>query len=122
MSLRIFADHCVPMEAARRLQAAGHDVRLLRDVLPKRSPDTVVIAKAQELDCILLSLNGDFSDIVSYPPRNYKGIIALQLHNHPEVLGALLDRLLDYMSNHPDPAEYAGKLLLVEAHRVRVRS
>ena len=38
------------------------------------SSDMVVITKAQEIDAILLSLNGDFSHIVNYPPKNYKGI------------------------------------------------
>ena len=48
------------------------------------SSDTVVITKAQEIDAILLSLNGDFSHIINYPPKNYKGIVALQMHNHAE--------------------------------------
>jgi hypothetical protein len=36
----------------------------------------MVIAKAQKLDSILLSLNGDFADIVTYPPKSYQGIVA----------------------------------------------
>jgi hypothetical protein len=54
---------------------------LLREVLPIRSPDPVVIARAQELGAILLSLNGDFADIVTYPPGHYRGIVGLQLRN-----------------------------------------
>ena len=46
----------------------------------------LVIAKAQEIDAILLSLNGDFADIVNYPPTNYRGIVALQMRNHSEIL------------------------------------
>jgi predicted nuclease of predicted toxin-antitoxin system len=122
MSLRFFVDHCVPMEVIRRLRQDRHDVSLLRDVLPIRSPDSAVIAKAQELDRILLSLNGDFSDIVSYPPKKYKGIISLQLRNHPEVLPLLLDRLAEYLEVHPTPAEIEHRLFIVEAHRIRIRS
>ena len=51
----------------------------LEDLLPVDSSDAVVIAKAQEVNAILLSLNGDFADIVTYPPRNYRGIVALQM-------------------------------------------
>jgi hypothetical protein len=54
---------------------------VLEDVLPVESSDTIVITKAQEIDAILLSLNGDFADIVNYPPKNYKGIVALQMHS-----------------------------------------
>jgi hypothetical protein len=75
MSLRFFADHCVPMEVPRQLRAAGHQVILLRDAMPKRSPDALVLAKAAELKSVLISINGDFSDIVTYPPADYAGII-----------------------------------------------
>ena len=45
----------------------------------------MVIAKAQEIDAILLSMNGVFADIVTYPPKNYKGIVALQMRRVPQV-------------------------------------
>jgi predicted nuclease of predicted toxin-antitoxin system len=102
MGLPLFADHCVSNAIMQTLRDAGHDVWRLRDHLPTESPDPVVIAKAQELDALLLSLNGDFADIVSYPPANYQGIIALQVRNHPEIIPLLLGRLCDYLSLHSD--------------------
>ena len=81
MSLRFFADHCVPNAVVSALRAAGHEVAVLKEHIPRDSDDSVVIAKAQELDAVLMSLNGDFADIVTYPPRNYKGIVALQVLN-----------------------------------------
>ena len=122
MSLRFFADHCVPMEVVRRLRHEGHEVLTLRELMPPRSPDPMVIGKAQDLNCILLSLNGDFSDIVSYPPAKYKGIVALQLHNHPEIISVVMDRLAHYLAAHPNSSEYEGRLFLVEPHRIRIRS
>ena len=68
MSLRFFSDQCVPAEISNTLRQHGHQVTLLREVLPIRSLDPAVIAKAQELGAVLLSLNGDFADIVAYPP------------------------------------------------------
>lgn len=68
MSLRFFSDQCVPAEVTDFLRRHGHQVTLLREVLPIRSLDPAVIAKAQELGAMLLSLNGDFADIVTYPP------------------------------------------------------
>jgi predicted nuclease of predicted toxin-antitoxin system len=93
----------------------------LREHLPIESPDTVVIAQAQHLDAILLSLNKDFADIVTYPPADYQGIIALQVRNHPEIIPQLMQRLQDYLSSHADREYYPGKLLVVEVHRIRVR-
>jgi hypothetical protein len=46
---------------------------------------------------ILLSLNGDFSHIVNYPPKNYKGIVAMRMHNHSEILPKLIVRLTAYL-------------------------
>jgi predicted nuclease of predicted toxin-antitoxin system len=121
VKLRLFADQCVPVEMVQTLRQQGHEVILLRDHLPMRSIDPAVIAKAQELDGVLVSLNGDFADIVTYPPANYLGIVAIQLHNHPEIIPQLMERLVAFLEGHRDPKFYHGKLFLVEVHRVRIR-
>jgi len=121
MELLFFTDHCVSNAIMQTLRDAGHNVLRLRDQLPIESPDPVVIAKAQDLDALLLSLNGDFADIVSYPPANFQGIIALQVRNHPEIIPPLMSRLRDYLSLHSDREYYGGKLLVVEVRRIRVR-
>jgi len=114
MALRFLADHCVSNIIVQTLRDEGHQVVRLRDVL-------AVIAKAQEIDAILLSMNGDFADIVNYPPKKYKGIVALQMRNHAEVLERLLARLTEYLRTQPALEHYRGRLLVVEVNRIRVR-
>ena len=92
-----------------------------RITYPRILPDPAVIAKAQELGCILLSLDGHFADLITYPPRKYGGIVALQVRNHPEVIVRLMRRLMDYLSAHLEQDEYQQKLFLVEVHRIRIR-
>ncbi len=121
MALRFLADHCISNTIVQTLRDGAHEVVRLRDVLPVESPDTIVIAKAQEIDAILLSMNGDFADIVRYPPKNYKGIVALQVRNHAEVLGQLMAKLKEYLRTQPTMADYEGKLLVVEVNRIRIR-
>ena len=121
MSLRVLSDQCVPAQITEQLRKEGHQVTILRDVLPVRSPDVMVIEKAQALDAILLSLNGDFSDIVTYPPGNYRGIVAIQLNHHPEIIPRLMEQLCAFFATHGDQPFYHGKLLLVEVHRIRIR-
>jgi predicted nuclease of predicted toxin-antitoxin system len=121
MPLRFFTDHCVPNSVIQTLRAAGHGVVILREHIPRDSDDPIVIAKAQELEAILVSLNGDFADIVTYPPSHYKGIIALQVRDHPEVIPALMQRLMTYLSTHPEMSDYEGQLFVVEVHRIRMR-
>jgi len=121
MSLRLFCDQCVPAEISEILRHAGHKVVLLREALPIRAPDPVVLAKAQELGAVLVSLNGDFSDIVTYPPDQHHGVIALQLHNHPEIIPYLMQGLIAFLSSHPQQDYYRHKLIIAEPHRVRIR-
>ncbi len=122
MSLRFLSDQCVPASISDLLEQDGHEVTLLRNVLPIRSPDRMVIAKAQELGAILLSLNGDFADIVAYPPDGFLGIVSIQLNNHPEIIPQLMARLNGFLKAHPDQRFYHGKLFIVEPHRIRIRS
>lgn len=121
MSLRLFMDQCVPRSVAESLRNAGHAVEMLRNQLAINAKDPEVIARAQNLEALLVTLNGDFADIINYPPLKFGGIIALQVKNHPESLPAIVMRLLTYLSEHPKREHYVGKLLLVEAHRIRIK-
>ncbi|MDI6764952.1 MAG: DUF5615 family PIN-like protein [Thermodesulfobacteriota bacterium] len=121
MGLKFFADHCISNSIIQGLLNAGHEVFRLRDHIPIESPDSIVIATAQRLDSILISLNGDFIDKLNYPPGNYKGIVSLQVRNHPEIIPQLMVRLINFLSSYPDMEYYKGKLILVEVNRIRIR-
>jgi predicted nuclease of predicted toxin-antitoxin system len=121
MALRFLADHCISNFIIQTLREADHEVLRLKDLLPAESPDTAVIAKAQEIEALLVSLNGDFADIVAYPPKSYKGIVALQMRNHSEILPRLMARLVAFLELHPTMDYYRGKLLIVEVDRIRIR-
>jgi predicted nuclease of predicted toxin-antitoxin system len=120
--VKLFLDHCVPNRVGQMLAAAGHDVVRLHEFLPTDSPDQLVLQKSEEVDAVLVSLNGDFADITAYPPASHRGVIALQVRNHPETVTAITDRLIAYLRRHAERREMDGKLLLVEAHRIRVRT
>jgi predicted nuclease of predicted toxin-antitoxin system len=65
MDLQFLADHCISNFINETLPEAKHEVLRLKDLMPAESPDAAVIAKAQEIDALLVSLNGDFADIVA---------------------------------------------------------
>ena len=121
MAVRFLADHCISNSIIQTLQEASHEVLRLKDVLPVDTPDSLVIAKAQEIGAILLSLNGDFADIVTYPSKKYKGIVALQMRNHSQILPHLMRRLTAYLAAHSAMEHYQGKLFVVELDRIRIR-
>lgn len=119
--MKFFADHCVPEPVLEVLAADDHEVIRLRSRLRTDASDPEVIADAQKLDAILLSLNGDFSDLIRYPPQEFGGIVTLQVKGRPEVLQQIAQRLVGYLKAHPSREHYRGTLLVVEAHRIRVR-
>jgi predicted nuclease of predicted toxin-antitoxin system len=122
MILKFFADHCVPNSIIKFLREQGHEVLVLRDHIPMDSPDPVVIQKAQEYEAVLLTLNGDFADLINYPPQQFKGIISIQLKNHPENIPLICEKLRAYIEENSEMANFEGKLIVVEPHRIRVRS
>ena len=103
------------------LRATGAEVLRLREHIPTDAPDERVLAMAQQREAILVFLNGDFANIVTYPPARYHGIIALQVHNYPEMIPQLMIRSTTCIASHPTMEEYKGKLFIVEAHRIRIR-
>jgi predicted nuclease of predicted toxin-antitoxin system len=119
--VRFLLDHCVPNGVGKLLAETGHEVVRLGECMPADSSDPVVLRKAEELDAVLVSLNGDFADITAYPPSKHRGIVALQVRNRREVVSPISQRLRAYLDQHPDRRDMDGKLLLVEPHRIRVR-
>ncbi len=82
MSLRFVADHCISRSIIQLLKEEGYTVFWLKDHIPTDPPDEV---------------------------KN-KGIISLQVRNHPEVIPSLLTVLKRYLGKHPDMELYKGKL------------
>ncbi|MEM1115776.1 MAG: DUF5615 family PIN-like protein [Bacteroidota bacterium] len=117
--MRFFADHCVSTSTQNALRDAGHEVIRLRDRLPPDAPDPDVLAEAQTLGAVLLTLDGDFADIVAYPPAATLGIVALQVRGRTEAIPAIMDRLVAFLEARA-PNELKGTLLLAEPHRIRI--
>ncbi len=84
--IRFFADHCVSNFIINALKDIGYVILKLRDLIPHNSPDKFVIEKAQELNTILITLNGDFADILSYPPANFQALSHCKLEIIPKPL------------------------------------
>lgn len=57
--MRFFLDHDVPEEAARVLQADGHEITRLREVLPVRADDSEALRYAAAHDLFMLTCNRD---------------------------------------------------------------
>jgi predicted nuclease of predicted toxin-antitoxin system len=120
--VRFFLDHCIANSVATALRSAGHEVVHLYQAIPVDSEDHVVIKTAQTMDALLVSLNGDFADIVQFDPGNYSGIISLRMENRPSRIPLLMTQLFNLFSKYPDRDWYRGKLIIVEPYRCRIRT
>src|SRR5258706_8068851 len=65
---------------------------------PINAKDPEVVDCAQSLEAVLVTLNGDFADIINYPPGHFGGIIALQVRNHPGFGSATFEAKVDFKS------------------------
>jgi predicted nuclease of predicted toxin-antitoxin system len=71
-----FFDHDVPEDAAFALEAMGHQVIRLREVLPTTSTDDEVFRYANSSDYILVTCNrDDFLSLIGDAP--FSGLIVL---------------------------------------------
>jgi len=77
-----------------------------------------VIALAQSLEAVILTVDMDFANILEYPPANYGGIIVLRYNIEDEAeVDASLKAVLDDL--HPD--ELRETLVIVSPGRYRIR-
>jgi len=117
--MRFKVDENLPIDAAELLRANGHDTMTIFDQQMVGEPDPKVasVCKAEERAIITLDL--DFSDIRTYPPSAYPGIIILRprTQSKPDVL-ALLDKLIPLLGGR-EPL--AGNLWIVQENGIRIR-
>jgi hypothetical protein len=81
-------------------------------------PDPHVATACQLEGRAVITLDKDFSDIRSYPPADYAGIIVFRLSRVDKwrILGTL-ERLVPILGTQ----SLAGKLWIVDETRVRIR-
>ena len=112
-------DEVLPRDYGEILRQADHDVATLFDEGMRGKSDPLIADACPEESRILISLDRDFSDIRSYPPEQYPGIIALSVARQDK--GHLIKVLRGTMmlfDCHP----IHNKLWIVQENRGRIRS
>ena len=92
--MRFLFDHDVPDDLAYAVRAAGHEVQLLRDVLPTTTADDDLLRIAGERDEVLVTCNrNDF--VAAGRQTAHSGIIIVIRRCSRALERAALIRLLD---------------------------
>ena len=113
-------DASLPRSVANVLNEAGHECVDVRDIGLATASDEVLATHAKAHDFAIITGDFDFADIRIYPPREYAGIVVLQV---PE--RASLDFALNMVRNLAKQSGILdllpGNLAIVDATRIRLR-
>jgi predicted nuclease of predicted toxin-antitoxin system len=91
--VKFLLDHDVPDDLSYLLKELGHDVSLLRDLLPSDATDVQVLQSARQSDCILLTCNRE--DFLRLTARHsHQGLIVVIRRKTRAAERAALFRLL----------------------------
>jgi predicted nuclease of predicted toxin-antitoxin system len=116
--LNFLIDANIPRSTNAAIEALGHDVADVRDILPSASPDSDVALLALKEKRIIITRDLDFANILLYPPRKYPGIIVLKVHAFkPSDINDLLTLFLTSIS--PETIKHC--LVILEPDRFRIK-
>ena len=92
--MKFLLDHDVPDDLSYLLEELGHEVVLLRKVLPEDASDESVLQFAHDNECVLLTCNrDDFLQLAKHKPHH--GIIVVVRRRTRAAERAALFRLLN---------------------------
>jgi predicted nuclease of predicted toxin-antitoxin system len=116
--MTLLVDQCVPRKFLKLLIVWGYTASLVQDHISHNSDDSSVLALAQNLDAVLVTIDMDFSNILNYPPQNYQGIIVIryQAEDEEEVSKALKEVLETHYRD-----SLRKTLIIITRDRYRVR-
>jgi Domain of unknown function (DUF5615) len=116
--MRFKIDEHLPVEIKELLAQHHHDAVTVSDEGMTGAIDPDVAQVCQKEARALITLDHDFSDIRTYPPEDYDGIIVFRpAIQSIATLVRLTTRLLTLFEREP----LVGHLWIVEDHQVRMR-
>ena len=116
--MRFKIDENLPAEVAELLREEGHEANTVLEQGLGGRGDPDIASACQREHLVLITLDTDFSDIRSYPPENFAGLIVLRLRQQDKThVLELISRLIPMFSAEP----LTGRLWIVEEERVRIR-
>lgn len=111
-------DENLPVEIADLLMQAGYDAKTVNEQHLQGAKDSVVINVCKSENRILVTLDTDFSNIRTYPPEEYAGIVVLRVARQDKpYLMEIFHRIIQLIDREP----LSQHLWIVEDSRIRIR-
>jgi Domain of unknown function (DUF5615) len=116
--MKFKVDENLPVEVAERLRAEGYDAMTVLEQAMGGVPDPHVYRVCQAEERVLVTLDLDFSDIRTYPPRSSAGIIVFRFARQDKLyVLAQFDRVIEVLKTEP----IERRLWIVDEQQVRIR-
>ena len=111
-------DENLPTEVKAILVSSGHDAHTVYDENLAGHSDADIAAVCLSEKRILITLDRDFSDIRSYPPELYSGIMVLRYEKTDK--NYVIENFKNTIPKINE--DIIGKLWIVEENRIRIRN
>ncbi len=102
----------------KTLRDLGHDAVAVVEMSLSGADDATVRSAAIESGRILVTLDGDFANVIRYPPAETPGVVRLRVHPPTEEAIETAPRFAVSQLAH---LSVAGKLVVVDERRIRIR-
>jgi predicted nuclease of predicted toxin-antitoxin system len=111
-------DENLPIEIAEMLINVGHDAKTVNEQQLQGVRDPVLINVCKSENRILVTLDTDFSDIRTYPPQEFSGIIVLRVGSQAKQhVMKVFQRIISLIGVEP----LNQHLWIVEETTIRIR-
>jgi predicted nuclease of predicted toxin-antitoxin system len=118
--MQFLIDADLPRATQHLLEEHGYPSLDVRDIGLGQAPDSQIADYARLKNFCLVTADWGFSDIRSFPPEQYGGIVVLGLPDHAN--GKEILEVFRLLLQRPDlVAELPGRLAVVERGRIRLR-
>jgi predicted nuclease of predicted toxin-antitoxin system len=115
--MKIKLDHNLSRHLKGALRSFGHDVDTAFDEGLARSTDREVLHETTEQGRILFTLDTDFLNLKTYPPRKHSGVVVFR----PTRQGArAVTKIIEAFVRSADLTKYRKRTAIVERTRIRI--
>jgi predicted nuclease of predicted toxin-antitoxin system len=116
--VKLFLDENLSPQHAVELRTEGHDAIAVLEVGLSGATDEQVLRFAVQNGRVLVTLDADFANVMRFPPERTLGVVRLKVHPATEErIRQAIRRALLFLQN----IDIAGRLAVVDEHKIRIR-
>jgi predicted nuclease of predicted toxin-antitoxin system len=115
---RFKIDENLPIEVAELLRQANYDAMTVGEQTLQGTMDLRLAQVCLQEHRALITLDTDFANLRTYPPKDYAGLVVLRVRHQDKLqILATVSRLLPYFAKE----RLSGRLWVVDEQRLRIR-